>query len=434
MTGGAFSSRPVIALGLLMLALLIGGVGAWSARAQIAGAIIAPGEIEHDQKSRVIEHADGGRIAEIFVKEGDEVLAGQPLLRLDGGQIEAELALLETQIREMSARRVRLEAQRDGREDMAHESAETAPGRTEPEFIALLASQRRLFEASAAAEAQAAEQSRARRAQLRAQIDGFKSQRTSIEHELVLITQELGAQQSLRDRGLAPAGAILALERQRAALRRQSGQLLTLRHEAQAQQDELAIIEEKRIAERRAEVLAQLSDLHLNEAELRSRRAMLKARHERLLIRTPLAGLVHDLGASVETGVLGANEPALMIVPAGRPYTIAARISVSDIDHVEVGQPATLRLSALDHGQTPELSAHVAALSARALRDDATGKSYFRAFIKPLPGEIETLQKRTQLAAGMPVEALIRTRARTPLSYLLKPMRDYFARALREPG
>jgi len=78
------------------------------------------------------------------------------------------------------------------------------------------------------------------------------------------------------------------------------------------------------------------------------------------------------------------------------------------------------------------LRGYVVQLSAAALDDQTTGVSYYRAEIILNPGELEKLPQGTILLPGMPVEAFIITGDRSPLSYLIKPMSDYFARAFRE--
>ena len=111
---------------------------------------------------------------------------------------------------------------------------------------------------------------------------------------------------------------------------------------------------------------------------------------------------------------------------------IAARVDLIHIDQLISGQEVTLRLSALDQRNTPELYGQVIQISADAFEDDATGQSYYRAEIILNPGELSKLPEGTILIPGMPVEAFIRTGDRTPIAYLVKPLADYFTRAFRE--
>ena len=78
-----FSSLKPLMLGLIASVLLIVGFGGWAVMTQLSGAIIASGQIEVDQNRQIVQHPDGGVVAEILVDEGDTVENGDVLIRLD---------------------------------------------------------------------------------------------------------------------------------------------------------------------------------------------------------------------------------------------------------------------------------------------------------------------------------------------------------------
>ena len=102
----------------------------------------------------------------------------------------------------------------------------------------------------------------------------------------------------------------------------------------------------------------------------------------------------------------------------------------AEIDQL-IGQEAALRFSAFDQRTTPEVSGHVISVSADAYLDERLGHHYYDAVVELDEGQAERLDHVT-LLPGMPVEAFIRTADRSALSYLVKPMSDYFTRAFRE--
>ena len=81
--------------------------------AQLSGAIIASGQIEVDQNRQIVQHPDGGVVAEILVDEGDTVENGDVLIRLDPRAEKSELSIIQGQLFELKARRGRLIAERD---------------------------------------------------------------------------------------------------------------------------------------------------------------------------------------------------------------------------------------------------------------------------------------------------------------------------------
>jgi HlyD family secretion protein len=113
-TPAAVRSGSPLALGYATLALLVLGLGGWGSLATLSGAVVASGRIEVEQSRQVVQHPDGGLVAELAVREGDRVAAGALLVRLDASALASELAIVEAELHEIMARRARLEAERDG--------------------------------------------------------------------------------------------------------------------------------------------------------------------------------------------------------------------------------------------------------------------------------------------------------------------------------
>ncbi|KAB2882955.1 MAG: HlyD family type I secretion periplasmic adaptor subunit [Albidovulum sp.] len=431
MTARVPSSRGPVLLGLVALALLLGGFGLWSATSQIAGAVVAGGQVEVEQNRQVVQHPDGGVVEEILVKDGDLVAAGAPLLRLDGALLRSELAIVEGQFFEILARRGRLEAERDDAASVTfpEELARFAEGR--PEIAALMAGQERLFAARAETEANEIDQLRRRSAQIASQIAGIAAQRAATDSQLVLIGKELADLTGLLDKGLTQAGRVLALEREKARLEGVAGELDATRAEAEGKITEIDIEVLKRGSTRREEANTQLRDLGYRELELAERRRTLSEQIDRLEIRAPVSGVVHALQVTTPRSVIRAADPVLYLIPQDRPLVIAARVSPVHVDEVRVGQEVTLRFAALDSRTTPELLGQVARVSADALTDEASRSAYYRAEVTLEPGELAKLAGHA-IIPGMPVEVFIRTGERTPLAYLVKPLAEYFNRAFRE--
>ncbi|GAB4386174.1 HlyD family type I secretion periplasmic adaptor subunit [Albidovulum sp.] len=426
-----FSARGPVALGLVALLVLVGGFGLWSVTTEIAGAVVASGQVEVEENRQVVQHPDGGVVAEIRVKNGDLVAPGDVLVRLDGTLLRSELGIVESQFYEILARRGRLEAERDGAARITFPAELAAAGAERPGIAALMSGQERLFAARAETEAKEIEQLARRRAQIADQITGIDAQRRSVEDQKRLIAAELADLRSLLDRGLTQAGRVLALEREQARLEGIAGELDASRAEAEGRITEIDIEILKRGAARREEANSQLRDLGYRELELAERRRSLKERIDRLDLRAPVGGVVHAMTVTTPRSVIRAADPVLYIVPQDRPLVIASRISPIHIDEVRIGQEVTLRFAAFDSRTTPELLGQVSRVSPDALVDEARQTSYYRAEIVLGPDELAKLGGRT-IIPGMPVEVFIRTGERTPLAYLVKPLAEYFNRAFRE--
>ena len=209
--------RPLL-IGFLGVLVLVGGLGSWSVLSRITGAVIAQGQIEVETNRQVVQHPDGGIVAEIIVTEGDTVEQGEVLIRLDAETLTSDLAVVEGQLFEVLARRARFEAERDDLPEIVFPEILTESGN--PVVPELIEGQMRLFETRIITEEQEKEQLSRRRDQITNQIEGIEAQRIAVTETLSLLEEELEAQQSLLDRGLAQSARVLALRREAANLRR----------------------------------------------------------------------------------------------------------------------------------------------------------------------------------------------------------------------
>ena len=175
MSDRRWSARVPVLLGLLGLLILVGGFGYWATQTQIAGAIIAPGRIEVDQNRQIVQHPEGGVVAEIGVEEGDSVEAGDLLLQLDVTQLRTQLAIVESQLYELMARRGRLEAERDDQDTILFDDEVLTVSAEREEVAELIRGQENLFVARRETSARTLEQLAERSAQTRNQIIGIEA-------------------------------------------------------------------------------------------------------------------------------------------------------------------------------------------------------------------------------------------------------------------
>lgn len=423
-----WSTRGPMTAGLLALVLLVGGFGTWAVMAQITGAVITSGQIEVDRNRQVIQHPDGGVVAEILVDEGDTVAAGDLLIKLDATTLQSELAIVEGQLFELMARRGRLEAERDGIETLTFDPILMAA----PTGSELMEGQRRLFDARLESTKRATEQLDQQRAQIASQLDGISAQQTALDTQKTLISQELGDQQKLLDQKLVQASRVMGLQREEANLLGRVGELTASAAQAAERMTEIDIQVLTLTTTRREESITRLRDLQYNELELSERRRTLVRQLDRLDIRAPVSGVVYGLQVFAEQSVIRPADPVMFLVPQDRPLVIATKVRPVDIDQIHLGQDVILRFSAFDQRRTPKLHGKVTLVSADIFQDEATGMAFYQAEIQLNEGEATRLPEDMVLIPGMPVEAFVRTADRSPMDYLLKPLADYFAKAFRE--
>lgn len=425
------SARKPIILGLLGLLLLFGGFGLWAWTAKIAGAVVASGQVEVEQRRQVVQHPDGGVVSEILTKDGESVTTGQPLIRLDGTLLNTELAIVEGQYFEILARRGRLEAERADLSDLTfpEELVEFATKR--PDVKSMMDGQMSLFTARLDTLKQSLGQLDKQAEQVESQIEGVQAQTLALNQQRTFIEQELRDQRSLLEKGLAQAPRVLALEREAARLDGQIGEVTAMRARAQTQLAEIELNKLERSATRREEAETELRDLGYRELELAERRRALTEQVSRLEIRAPVSGVVQELQVTTPRSVIRPADPILYIIPQDRPLVVGAKVATINVDEIHPGQEVVLRFASFSSRTTPEIDGILTRVSPDTLIDQATHIPYYRAEVSIPPEQIAKL-KGLELVPGMPVEVYIQTGERSPLAYLLKPLTDYFTRAFRE--
>jgi HlyD family secretion protein len=426
-----WSARGYIRAGVLTLATLVFGFGAWAAFASISGAVVAPGRLKVEGNRQIVQHLEGGVVARILVKEGDVADAGQVLIRLDDTQLRAELGIVESRLFDTLARIARLEAEQEDAAEPRFDKDLLAEAAVRPDVAALVEGQRRLFKARLETMQRESEQLRERQAQIRDEIEGSVAQMKALDIQIGFINRELVDQRSLLERGLTQTSRVLSLERENARLQGESGSLKAQVAQARGRITEIEIQLVGREATRREEAMTDLRDLKATEAELRERRLSTRDKLSRLDIRAPRGGIVLGMTVFTEGAVIRPAETVMYIVPTDEALVVESRIEVTNIDQVYPGQEARLHFSAFKSRTTPQVQGVVKRISPDALTDERTGASYYTAEVAIGDEGLHKLDGLT-LVAGMPVEAFIQTGERSPLSYLTEPFTEFFSRSMLE--
>ena len=411
--------------------IVVGGVaGGWMTLVPLSGAVVVPGNLVVQSNVKTIQHPTGGVVAQIPVHNGMRVNAGDLLLRLDSTQAQASLQVVSKQLDEVRAKSARLVAERDGlpRPAIPPEMA----GRLDDNNVkTLLASEASLFRARVKARESQKELLKSKVSQLGEEIVGLEAQVASKAKQLELITGELTGVQELFDKRLVPIARLTALQREAARIEGERGQLISTIAETKTKVDEAKLQLVRLDQDVRTEVVKDLGEAQGKEAELSERSIAARDVLERIEMRAPTSGVIHQLNAHTIGGVIRAGDAVMEVVPDSDDLQIEARLQPNDIDQVRKGQQAFVRFSAFNQRVTPQLIGQVSYVSPDTTRDQQTSMSYFTVRIM-LPEEERRRLAGLQLSSGMPAEVFMQTGSRTMLSYLFKPILDQFQRAFVE--
>jgi HlyD family secretion protein len=383
-----------------------------------------------DSNVKKVQHPTGGIVGDLRVRDGDLVKAGDLLIRLDETVTRANLQIVAKQLDELLARQARLEAERDGAPGL--EIPADLEGRVDdPAIKRLLAAEQTLFDARRSAREGQKSQLRKRISQLQNEIEGLVAQETSKIREASLIADELKGVRDLYQKNLVQISRLSALEREAASLEGQRGQIVASKAQAEGKISETNLQIIQIDEEMRAEVMKDLRENQAKVSELVERKVAAEDQLKRIDIRAPSDGYVHQLAVHTVGGVISPAEPAMLIVPIHDSLTLEAKIMPQDIDQLQMGQHAVIRVHAANARTTPELSGAVSRISADVSKDQQSGVSFYTIHVAIPPEELKKLGQ-LKLVAGMQAEVFVQTHERTPFQYLIKPLKDQFARTFRE--
>lgn len=421
--------RNAVRTGWAIILLVFGGLFAWSVLAPFEGAVLTAGRVAVEGNQQAVQHLEGGIVRDIYVREGDKVVARQKLISLDPTTADATIDAQEARLFDLLGNEARLIAERDGKKTLSIRP-EFSDLAEDPRMQAILASQQTLLSARSENRATQMQILQQRIDQLRTRIEGMKREIDSKDTQITLLEDEVARFEKLSAQGNASEVRVLALKRD----------LSQLHGSKEALVSEIAATEVK-IGETRSEILhfdqdnreALLSDLRDTQTkigELSEQRLAALDRRSRLDILAPSSGRVIGVRAHTIGGVINPSEPIMYIVPEDDRLVAKVRVRPSDIDKIQVGQTASLRFTAFERDATPRYDGEVLQVSADALTDPNSGATYYEVVLSIPDEALES--KDFPIVPGMPVDASLHTSRRTVLSYLVKPLVDSVSRTFRD--
>jgi HlyD family secretion protein len=424
----------LFAAGAVGVFALFGVLGLWAMFTIISGAVMAMGQVSVSDKPKTVQTLDGGVLAEIAVRNGDVVRKGEVLARLDPTLLQINLDIAQNRLTAALALYARLEAEQNGAPAVVFEYSKL------PASIATLGldtghaetGQRNIFAARAQMLQGGQDRLVSALKDLDNQVTGITGQIEALEAQLALLDKDVSNVRNLLAKGLARQDRLTDLQRMQASL---MGDLAARRADlarlgnSRREVELTTLQEERRFHE---EVVTDLREVTTEIEELVLQIVTHRAQLERVDIRAPADGIVHELQVTTLGGVMAPGGTLLDIVPQDTGFDFELRVDPRSINQVKEEQVAQVVLSAFDPQTTPQLEGRVRAISPEVVEDRQTGQSFYRVSVDVPLEQLARLPETAVLIPGMPVEAYLQTSDRTVLSYLTAPLRDHLRRAFRE--
>ncbi len=419
----------------LQKALKISGVLAlvfaiWACFAHLESASIASGKVVVSSNRKSIQHLAGGRIKEIYVKEGEQVRKGAPLIQLDDTQEKVQRELISKEMDYVHAKMARLIAQVERRDTIQYPQ-KLLDKLDKKEVKEILRWQNETFLAN---EEFLKKQEKALSERIAKYEASIKTANLRLLHEkaqLAFIKEEENEVKTLFDKQLVSNlrywGVLKDRERQEATIVVLLGEV----EDAQTGLQEAIAQKESIRGKALKDDTEDLTNTQQKLFELQEKLQAIEDVIAHSLMISPIEGIVMGLKAHTLDGVIRAGDVVMEIVPKEDTLKIEAFIDPMDIDAIREGQRTKVDLLPYSRRYTPSMNGVITYVSADSFTDENNQKVYYRAYIE-IPEEELSRHPNLRLYPGMPAETFIISSRQTPLEYLLKPLFRSFERAFRE--
>lgn len=271
----------------------------------------------------MVQNLDGGIVAEILMREGDSVRAGDVLVRIDDTNFASTFRENQTRPRALLARMARLEAETTGKK-LAFPPEVLNERQIIAAEIGLYQARQQEIDASVSVLQRQVEQREQEIVELTNKI-------TKLEQSLELARQERDIQRPMVAAGVTSRIELLRLDRQVTDLEREmEGARLSMPRVRSALSENRRRVEEK-VATFRSQAQADLTDTSQRVDSLRESIEAMRDKVVRAEVRAPVSGVVKQVKVATIGGGVQPGMGLVEIVPIEDTVVVEAKIRPSDI-------------------------------------------------------------------------------------------------------
>lgn len=396
----------------------------WASLAELDEVTRASGRIVPSKQIQTIQNLEGGIVKEILVRQGDEVKAGDVLVKLDRTQFDAEFNRNEEEFFSLEAMITRLQAESNFEEPVFDPTFSDTHENLVSREINLFNARNAEFNASISS-------LEARLRQIEQEEIEAKVSLTSATSASVLATNEVDTLRPLVERGIEPQLELARAEQKK------------IEAEGAVQIAELGIEKAKKAVEEvnlqieaerqkfRAGVLTELNEVQINRNQLVDSLPALSDRVNRTDVIAPTDGIINQVLVTTIGGVVDSGMPIVELVPLDDTLLVEAEVLPQDIAFLRPGQPARVKLTAYDFSRYGALEGNVENISADAILNDQQEYMYViqvRTQENSLPSDDGGLP----ILPGMVADVDILNGKKSIMAYLMNPVLKLKENAFRE--
>jgi len=406
---------------IIVLSLFLVAAAAWSTIVQVPGLVRADGELTARGALRFVEHLEGGTVAEIMVAEGEVVQKNQVILRLSSHVLDIQLDQMAARINVVEETIHRLTTLSfDMPQDPTPESRLTR----DRQSIHLQKTQQKL---SVERKRIASQLIRERAVAIRT----MRAIRDTAAKRLKGSDSRLSTYASLRAKGVISKIEFNRKEDERDTLEAEYLQAEMELSEAIASHADAENVYGELLLTEKEETLIALTEAYDLKTDLDLKRQELEHRRSKLLIRSPIDGVVQHVAIGVQDEVIEPGGRVAEILPTGVNLVAEIRLTPKDVGQVRLGDIVALSITTYPRNQYGQIFGQIASISPTSITEP-NEEPFYKLMVKLDRQVIGLNGEQFPLRAGMLTQAELVTRSRSVAQYLLKPLDTTLSSALRE--
>jgi len=410
----------------VILASAVGLFAAWTAFIPLDNAARLAGRVAADTPRIAIRHMEGGIVRELLVREGEAVTEGRALIRLESTQARAHADMLRKQLDAVLAREARLVAELNARPDIQF-GLELLNRTTISQTAAILEHEQLQFVERREFINSQLNTAETRLGQTRQEIAQRVRLQSELTAQLNAMRHELDSLKPLAKTSAHFRSQYLTSEQERTRLQAEFDQAAIEIDQLEKDQDDALARKQAVSLDFRAQVAEELADARTWLSDVREKLAAASQVLGRLEMRSPAAGIVHNLRVAGAGAVIEPGETIADLMPTGRKAFIDALTS-PQVDGVAAGQRVVIRFSWPP--RTPPVFGRVESVSAEAVGNQVAERRYRLARILV---DLDVVPRKVSavLSRGTPADIVIATGEQTMLKYPLAMLADAMAGVIR---
>lgn len=398
---------------------------AWAHFAIIDEVTKGEGKAVPSSKIQKIQNLEGGIVAQIYVKEGQIVDPGAPLIRLDDTRFASNVGETEADRVGMALRVERLSAEVDDRPlAVSDELRKAAPNQASNEEQLYRSRRQQLADEVGGLQAQLAQKQQ--------ELREFGSKQEQYRNSLSLLRQEIGMSEPLVKQGAVSPVEVLRLKRSEVETRGQLDATSLAIPRAQAAISEVQRKIDETRGKFRSDALTQLNEARTDLSKYTATAKGLEDRVSRTMVNSPVRGIIKQVLVNTVGGVIQPGSDIVEIVPLDDTLIVEAKIRPQDIAFLHPGQEAMIKFSAYDYTIYGGLKGQLEQIGADTITEEDKKQTYYLIRLRTDRNHLGTDENPLLIIPGMVASVDIITGHKSILSYLLKPILRAKAEALHE--